>query len=304
MLSPEFAGNIVFLEDYDIQLARWLVSGVDVWLNNPVAPLEASGTSGMKAAINGRLNASILDGWWAEGFDGSNGWGVPPAQVQDAERRDALDADAILDTLEEEVVPLYYTRDASGCPVEWVRRCKRAQMTVIPRFSMRRVVKDYTDGLYRPAATRHAQLLANAGAPLREFTAWQARVRGAWGGVALRRLEDAPREIVRGTPLRIRVAALLNGLAASDVSVELVAQRTLPRPECGPPLLASFRPCGDRGRWTETFGATGEVLTDGAVVFALDAEPPTSGQFSIEIRIRPRHALLAHPLQLGLQKRL
>ena len=111
MMQPEFAGRVVFLEDYDLQLARWLVSGVDVWLNNPIAPLEASGTSGIKAAINGRLNLSILDGWWAEGWTQDNGWGIPPANVQDPERRDALEAELILGTLEEEVLPLYYGRD-------------------------------------------------------------------------------------------------------------------------------------------------------------------------------------------------
>ncbi len=114
-------GRIIFLEDYDLQLARWLVSGVDVWLNNPIAPLEASGTSGIKAAINGRLNLSILDGWWAEGWMQDNGWGIPPANVQDPERRDALEAELIFDTLEEEVLPLYYDRNGerlsrrSGC---------------------------------------------------------------------------------------------------------------------------------------------------------------------------------------------
>ena len=152
MMSQEFLGSIIFLEDYDLQLARSLVSGVDVWLNNPIAPLEASGTSGIKAAINGRLNLSILDGWWAEGWAQDNGWGIPPANVQDPERRDALEAELILDTLEEEVLPLYYARDEGGCPREWVRRSKRAMMTVIPRFNMRRVLFDYTRGLYQPAA--------------------------------------------------------------------------------------------------------------------------------------------------------
>ena len=107
-LTPEFAGRVVFLEDYDIQLARWLVTGVDVWLNNPISPLEASGTSGIKAAVNGRLNLSILDGWWAEAFDGDNGWGIPGADVVEEQRRDDLDAAAVLDAIEEEVVPLYY----------------------------------------------------------------------------------------------------------------------------------------------------------------------------------------------------
>ena len=131
-LQPEFIGKVVFLEDYDIQLARWLVSGCDVWLNNPIAPLEASGTSGIKAAVNGRLNLSVLDGWWAEGYDGHNGWGIPPVDVQDPGRRDVLEAELILDTIEEEVAPLYYTRGEGGCPHDWVSRSKRAMMTSIP----------------------------------------------------------------------------------------------------------------------------------------------------------------------------
>ena len=160
MLTPEFAGNVVFLEDYDIQLARWLVTGVDVWLNNPVAPLEASGTSGIKAAVNGRLNVSILDGWWAEAFDHNNGWGIPPADAQDADRRDALDSAAMLDAIEEEVVPLYYSRNQDGYSPEWVRRCKRAMMTVIPHFNMGRVVQDYARGVYYPAAQHHQRLMS------------------------------------------------------------------------------------------------------------------------------------------------
>jgi glycogen phosphorylase len=158
MTTPQFLGRIIFLEDYDLQLARSLVSGVDVWLNNPIAPLEASGTSGIKAAINGRLNLSVLDGWWAEGWDQDNGWGIPPANVQDPERRDLLEAEMILDTLEEEVVPLYYNVADAGYSPEWVRRSKRAMMSVIPRFNMRRVLYDYTQGLYEPAARQYRRL--------------------------------------------------------------------------------------------------------------------------------------------------
>jgi starch phosphorylase len=161
MLTPEFAGRVVFLEDYDIQLARWLVTGVDVWLNNPIAPLEASGTSGIKAAINGRLNLSILDGWWAEASDGRNGWGLPGADVQDPQRRDQLDAAMVLDALEEEVVPLYYARNVSGRSPEWVARCKHAMATVMPAFNMRRAVRDYNQGIYQPAAQQGQLLLAN-----------------------------------------------------------------------------------------------------------------------------------------------
>ncbi|MGH8310989.1 MAG: alpha-glucan family phosphorylase, partial [Steroidobacteraceae bacterium] len=207
MVQPEFIGRIVFLEDYDLQLARWLVSGVDVWLNNPIAPLEASGTSGMKAAANGRLNLSVLDGWWAEGWEQDNGWGLPPANVQDPERRDILESDLVLDTLEEEVVPLYYERDASGFSEEWVRRMKRAMMTVIPRFNMRRVLNDYAEGLYYPAA-RQARRLAEQGfAGARHLSDWKLRVRQLWPKVGLRALADPPTELPRGETLRMRIAA-------------------------------------------------------------------------------------------------
>jgi len=304
MLTPEFAGNVVFLEDYDMQLARWLVSGVDVWLNNPIAPLEASGTSGIKAAINGRLNLSILDGWWAEGFDGSNGWGIPPSQAQDPERRDALDSEVILDTLEDEVVPLYYERDSAALSHEWVRYCKRAMMTVIPQFNMRRVVADYARGMYRPAAAHGAALLANGAAGARELAQWKQSVASAWPGVVLRGLSDAPRELARAGRLQLRVAVALNGLTPRDVAVEFRGQRLLPRGGHELPPLCSFDHELDGDAWRATLTPTGETDRDGSQVYALDSAPPSAGQFSTEVRIRPTHALLSHPLELGLLKRL
>ena len=304
MLSHEFAGNVVFLEDYDIELARWLVSGVDVWLNNPIAPLEASGTSGIKAAINGRLNLSVLDGWWAEAWDGTNGWGIPAAQVQDAERRDALDADLLLDTLEEEVVPLYYARGTQGFSPEWVRRCRRAMMTVIPQFNMRRMIIDYDRGLYRGAAQQHARVTADSDAGARTLASWKQRVRKAWGGVGLRALLAPAHEMQRGGRLRQRVAAALNGLAPEDVAVEFLAQRTLPRVRKQWPALTSYARQNNDDVWRERLRPTGEIDSDGSHVFELDAAPPTSGQFALEFRIRPDHALQGHPLEMGLIKRL
>jgi starch phosphorylase len=304
MLSHEFAGNVVFLEDYDIELARWLVSGVDVWLNNPIAPLEASGTSGIKAAINGRLNLSILDGWWAEAWDGTNGWGMPGAQVQDADRRDALDADLKLDTLEEEVVPLYYARGAQGYSPEWVRRCRRAMMTVIPQFNMRRMIGDYDQGLYRPAAAQHAQLSAQSDAGARALSVWKQRVRKAWSGVGLRALSPPTRLMQRGGNLRQRVAVALNGLTTQDVAVEFVAHRTLPRVRSEWPALTSFAGNERDDLWRARLSPTGETDSDGSQVFELDAAPPTSGQFELEFRVRPEHVLQGHALEMGLVKRL
>jgi starch phosphorylase len=304
MLSPEFAGHVVFLEDYDLQLARWLVTGVDVWLNNPVAPLEASGTSGIKAAINGRLNVSILDGWWAEGFEQDNGWGIPAADVQDVERRDAFDAAAMLDALEEEVVPLYYARNEEGFSPEWVRRCKRAMMTVIPHFNMGRVVRDYAQGLYYPAAEQYRRLMQGGLGAAGALAAWKQRARARWGGVALRRLSESPRELPRAGTLGLRVAAALNGLEPQDVRVEFLAQRLLPRSRPEPPALSSFRAAPGDGAWRGLLTPTGETDSDGSTVYELSSVPSHCGQFAFEIRIYPWHELLSHPLELGLLKRL
>jgi starch phosphorylase len=151
--SPEFAGKIAFLEDYDINVARHLVHGVDVWVNNPMRPEEACGTSGMKAVLNGILNLSIRDGWWAEAFDGRNGFDIPSeGPHKDAKIQDVRDHEALLAMLESEVVPLYYTRDEDGLPLGWIERMKWAFATLAWRFSADRMVKDYVMHSYLPAA--------------------------------------------------------------------------------------------------------------------------------------------------------
>ncbi|MBK7251072.1 MAG: alpha-glucan family phosphorylase [Gammaproteobacteria bacterium] len=302
MLTPEFSGRIVFLEDYDLQLARLLVSGCDVWLNNPIMPLEASGTSGMKAAVNGTLNLSVLDGWWAEAFDQENGWGIAPAHVQDAERRDALEADAIFDTLEEEVIPLYYGHDGHGFPGEWVRRCRHAMATVIPQFSMRRTIRDYAEGIYLPAARAGARLAEHNFAGAETLARWKQRVRAAWPGVALRRLGESPVELLRSERLRLRVAVSLNGLQPEDLRVEFIGRRLLPEADREPPPLSSYRRCEPAGEWHALFGPSGEHEADGSVVFTLDAQTPECGQFTTELRMYPSHELLSHPYELGLMR--
>ena len=302
MMSEEFAGRIVFLEDYDLQLARSLVSGVDVWLNNPIAPLEASGTSGIKAAINGRLNLSILDGWWAEGWMQDNGWGIPPAAVQDPERRDALEAELIFAALEEEVVPQYYAREEGGVPSAWVRSSKHAMMSVIPRFNMRRVLFDYTQGLYQPAAAQYRRLSADGFTGARELAEWKQRVRQAWPRIGLKLLTDAARDLPRGERLRLRVGADLNGLAPADVRLEFVARRLLPDADLAPPPLSSYGQGPREGLWQAVLKPTEEHDAEGSMVFALDVEPPGCGQFRTEIRIYPWHELLSHPFELGLMK--
>jgi starch phosphorylase len=152
-----FSGRIAFVEDYDMEVARYLVQGVDAWLNTPIPPLEASGTSGQKAALNGVLNVSVLDGWWVEAYDGSNGWavGLPDeGEPSEGDARNGADADALYRLLEREIVPLYYEgRDHVGVPSRWVGMMRRSIETVAPRFSARRMLKQYVEELYMPGWT-------------------------------------------------------------------------------------------------------------------------------------------------------
>jgi starch phosphorylase len=145
----ETGGKLVFLEDYDMNLARYLIQGVDVWLNTPRRPNEASGTSGQKAALNGVLNFSVLDGWWREGFNGKNGWAIgTDDNHQDQKFQDEMDAESLYDTLENEIIPLFYDRSSGNIPVEWLARVKESIRTLAPEFSMRRMVKAYAEDLY------------------------------------------------------------------------------------------------------------------------------------------------------------
>ncbi|MET0280782.1 MAG: alpha-glucan family phosphorylase [Steroidobacteraceae bacterium] len=302
MLQPEFAGRVVFLEDYDIQLARWLVSGVDVWLNNPIAPLEASGTSGIKAAVNGRQNLSILDGWWAEAFDGTNGWGIHGADSHDEGRRDYLDAAAVLDVIEEEVVPLYYARNSSGFAPQWVRRCKRAMATVIPSFNMRRTVGDYRDGLYVPAAAQSAKLLDNQAAGAVELAKWKRRVREHWNGVSIQSVTDAVRDGDAAALLRLSAVLQLGQLSPQDVRVEFKARRLLPESQFEPSALTSFGHGVPEGQWRAEFTPAATPAADGSHTFQLAAPPPGTGQYQLQVRVYPWHPLLTHPLEMGLMK--
>ncbi|MFQ5412674.1 MAG: alpha-glucan family phosphorylase, partial [Phycisphaerae bacterium] len=153
--QPEFRRRIIFLENYDITVARMLVQGVDIWLNNPVKPREASGTSGMKVGPNGGLNFSVLDGWWPEAYDGDNGWAIDEGRIyEDSEYRDHIESEAIYELLEKEIVPMFYDRGADDLPREWIARMKASMKTLSPMFSTTRMLKEYTTLLYTPASQR------------------------------------------------------------------------------------------------------------------------------------------------------
>lgn len=298
-MNPEYLGHVIFVEDYDMGLARMLVAGVDVWLNNPISTLEASGTSGIKAAINGTLNLSILDGWWAEGYDGDNGWGIVGSTAQDTSVRDRDDAQSLYELLQDEVIPMYYARGEDGYSPEWVRRSKHSMSTIIPHFNMRRVLENYVEGIYRPAARQGHRLTAERGAGARALAAWKAGIAAAWPKVSLQRLSELPQRMPIGERLRLRVAVDLAGLNPQDVNVEAVMSRTLPAGSMDAPLYSSYNAAPSVGR--QLLRATGETMAQGHV-YALDALPPWSGKLALKIRAVPHHELLSHPYELGLMK--
>src|SRR5262249_25090816 len=185
--EPRFEGHVLFAEGYDLRLARRLVSGVDVWLNNPVFPLEASGTSGMKAGFNGVINLSVLDGWWGEGYRGDNGWAIKRAAGRlDDERRNREEARSLYEILQDRVVPLYYDRGTMGFSPEWVKLAKRSVMTLLPRFNSQRMVSEYLQRFYAPASRRGHAIAEDQFAKARELAAWKKKVRAAWPGVSLK----------------------------------------------------------------------------------------------------------------------
>ena len=305
---PEFLGRVIFIEDYDMGLARSLVAGVDVWLNNPVYPLEASGTSGMKAGINGTMNLSVLDGWWAEGFDGQNGWAIPSSSA-DGTRRDDEDARSLYEILQDDVVPMYYERDAAGLPKRWIGRAKRSMATLLPAFNTRRMVGNYVSGLYRPAAA-HGRRLAVAGYEgALTLAAWRERAAAAWSGVAMSLASERPERLDFGDRVRMQVAVNLNGLEPEDVRVELLLTRELPDGPFERTPLTSFGETAPgtavragREAAIELFRPTGARAADGAHLFAIECTPPWCGRLAAEVRIVPYHQLLSHPYELGLMR--
>jgi starch phosphorylase len=181
---PEFEGKLLLVEGYDLGLARRLVAGVDVWLNNPIFPLEASGTSGMKAAMNGTLNLSVLDGWWDEGWDDTNGWAIKPAPTHyDDARRNAEDSLTLYELLQDQVIPLYYQRNEMGFSDGWVKMAKRSIATLLPRFNSARMVSEYVHDFYLPASEHGRKLRENGFAGAKTLSAWKTRFRSHWAGI-------------------------------------------------------------------------------------------------------------------------
>ena len=289
---PEFEGHILLVEGYDLHLSRSLVAGVDVWLNNPIYPLEASGTSGMKAAMNGALNLSVLDGWWGEGYDDSddvpNGWAIKPApgHLGDAQR-DAEEARTLYELLQDHVIPTYYRTGPMGYSPQWVAMAKQSIMTIAPRFNVIRMVAEYAKKFYAPAALHGRRFANREFAVARAVAEWKARVRGAWPGVRLHRLDMPERRLDFGKSLQIQVAVQLNGLNPEDVTVEALIGR--PGPQGTFIRRARHYPLSTRG-----------VTGNGEMLYTIDLTPEICGKLEYRIRVFPSHPELIHRFETGL----
>jgi starch phosphorylase len=284
--SDAFRGKIVFLENYDINMARYLVSGTDVWLNNPIRPHEASGTSGQKAALNGQPNFSVLDGWWAEGFNGRNGWAIgEEREYHDANAQDEADSLSLYQTLEEEVIPTYYEQSTSGIPHRWISIMKEAICTCAPAFSMRRMVKEYTTRFYVPEIQQGVRIEQDRYEQARTLASWKEKLRRAWPDLEL--YADGRREgqISLGEGIDMRAWVRGDNLRPEDLTVEVVygeandeqiaIQHTLPMEYIKREL-------------------------DGSLRYELRLRPPESGSIAYGVRALPNHPALANKHEMGL----
>jgi len=285
----EFRRRFVFIEDYDILVARYLVQGVDVWLNNPRRPLEASGTSGMKVPPNGGINLSVLDGWWCEGYNGDNGWAIGSGEEYDDHHyQDEVESQALYDLLEREVVPLFYKRGSDGLPREWIERMKSSMMTVCPTFNTNRMIEQYTERFYEPSLLQWQWLTANGNAEVKQLTLWRRNIVEMWKNVEVAAVEtDASQEYSVGQDIPVRLGLRLGQLSPEDVQVEMLHGKLDARGSIadGEPTPMTFE----------------NVDADSGVSrFSGNVPCRQSGQNGFSIRVLPYRIGLNNPFELGL----
>ena len=286
--DPEVRHRIVFLPDYDIGMARFLYHGCDVWLNNPLRPLEACGTSGMKSALNGGLNLSIRDGWWDEMYDGANGWAIPSAaEGTEPDVRDTIEANALYDLIENQVRARFYDVDRAGLPRRWIEMVRHTLQSLGPQVLASRMVRDYVVELYTPAVESSRTMATDSYAGARDLASWLRRVRGAWPAVRVSHVEasgvgDAPE---LGQRLDVRAVVGLGDLTPDDVCVQV-----------------AFGPVDENDELREPtyLDLAAQSYDDGARVWIYEGGVPLErrGAFGYTVRVLPHHRLIAAPLDL------
>ncbi len=303
--QPDLGRHLVFLEDYDVNVARYLVQGVDVWLNTPLRPMEASGTSGMKAAANGALNLSTLDGWWDEvwqdsvesdGFGWSRrasdralglGWAIGKGETySDPNYQDQVEAEAFYDVLERDVIPTFYDRGPDRLPRRWIERMKASIANLCPFINTNRMVRDYTCQFYVKAHQEYSKLEAQGAARARSLAAWMARLRRQWSDVRIESVDRGPdSDLQVGGEIRVQARVHLGSLTAEDVAVELYLGRLDAAGEIADAASVVMKVAGQDGNST-TFEAVSPCTQ--------------SGLHGFTIRVRPNHPDMAEPFLSGL----
>jgi starch phosphorylase len=284
----EFASRIVFVENYDIEVARQMVQGVDLWLTNPRRPLEASGTSGMKVALNGGLNVSVLDGWWVEAYRPELGWAIGRGEeYEDLEYQDQIESRALYDLLEKEIVPLFYDRGPDDLPRGWIGRMKASIANIGPFFNTDRMVQEYATTAYLPCAERVAHLSADGAGPARDLAAWKRRMWASWGDVRVVAVDTPPaEELSVGAEVPVTATVQLGPLTPRDVQVELYAGAVDGAGEIVPDTRVVLSPGGP--------------ASDGALRFSGTLRLEASGKRGYTVRVLPRHDALAARMEPGL----
>ena len=284
--SDAFRGKVVFLENYDIDMARYLVSGTDLWLNNPIRPHEASGTSGQKAALNGQPNCSILDGWWAEGYNGKNGWAIgEEREYHDADVQAEADSLSLYELLEDEIIPTYYDRAPDGLAHNWIATMKEAIRTCTPTFSTRRMVKEYTTRFYVPEVLQGMRIEKNRYEQARILAAWKDKVRQGWPGLEIYVEGQKDGQLSLGEGIEVHAWVRTDKLRPEDLMVELVygeASDDTVVPQHTLPMTYTRQE------------------SDGSYRYEIRLQPPESGSIAYGVRVLPNHPALGGKHEMGL----
>ena len=289
---PEFVGKIVFLQNYDMELARRMVQGVDVWLNTPTRPLEASGTSGEKCVMNGVMQFSVLDGWWVEGYKEGAGWMLPMERTYADQRfQDELDAEMIYNTIEEQIVPLYYDRSDDGVPHRWVNSVKKCVADIASNFTTNRMLIDYEERFYNKLAARKSLMLDKNYLMARQIAAWKRKVSAAWDNLTIldvKRAEIESEAMYVGKKYHFEVTLNLAGLSKEDIGAELV--------------VATQIEAGQAANVVETRRLDIVAADQNTVTLALDYAPEHTGMYDVALRIFPSNDKLEHRMDFALVK--
>jgi starch phosphorylase len=287
--SEGFSRNLVFLQNYDINIARYLVQGVDVWLNTPRRPMEACGTSGMKAAANGVLNMSVLDGWWPEAYDGENGWAIGGGkEYEDHEYQDRIEALEVYDILEQQVIPTFFDRGPDGLPRRWIRMMKNSMARICVRFNSHRMIEEYMEDYYVHAALAHQVLGENRLSRAAELRDWRRRVHECWPGLKVIDVSESRSDrLSLGEELHVQASIDLGGLTDHEVIVDL----------CHGTIESESDKLINRSITTMT---SKERVSEGVWRFEGSIRCDETGVYGYTIRVLPFHPYLFNPFSMNL----